>query len=210
MAKRAIRVVVADDHPIVAEGLRSSLQEHDDLVVVDTAMSFEALFEIIGATPVDVVVLDVKGMHGSPLSTIERLRREHPDVRVLVYSSSVDLSPELRRAGAHGYASKTDTLSSLAAGIRTIHAGELYFSPAVRHYLARSRNAAQESSVTAAELRVLKMLALGYGTMEMAEQLKIDGRTVQKHITDMYAKLGFNQRTQLVEWYRLNYGEPGS
>lgn len=198
-----IRVLVADDHPIILDGIQTLLAQAPSITVVGTARSFHAVSEVLDQVDADVLILDLGGMDGSPLVLIHRLQREHPLLRVIVFSSSIDLAPELIAAGASGYVAKEELPTTLMMAISSVFSGQAFLSPLVQEHLEQLST---PSPLTPKEQIALKLLAQGLGTEEIAAQMRIDPRSVQNHITSMRRKTGCFERTQLVDWYRRTYG----
>jgi DNA-binding NarL/FixJ family response regulator len=201
MAPERTRIVIADDHPIVLAGLSTMLAQVAQLEVVAIARSFDQVLASAQEHVVDVVILDLGGMDGSPIAVIQQLTRDYPRLKVIVFSSTIDLAPELLEAGAMGYVAKEELPSVLVEAITAAMASQQFFSPLVREYLEQSTR----TTLTPKELVSLKLLAQGLTTPEIAAQLQIDPRTVQNYITSMRRKTGCLQRTQLVDWYRRTY-----
>lgn len=203
MENRIIRVIVADDHPVVLDGLQALLAQAPQIQTVGTARSFDQVATLVEQLEADVLILDLGGMGGSTFALMSRLRREHPELAVLVFSSNLDLAPELLNAGAKGYITKEELIAELIEAISTVAEGEPFLSPIVREFLEHTQ---PETTISPKELIALKLLAQGNTTLEIAEQMGIDPRSVQNHITTLRRKTGCAQRTQLVEWYRRSYG----
>lgn len=102
----AIRVIVADDHPIVRDGIQAVLASDPQMHIVGVATRFDDLLTVLATESADVLVLDLGGMGGAPLSLVTRLQRDYPHLAIVVFSSSVDLAPELLQAGVRGYVVK--------------------------------------------------------------------------------------------------------
>lgn len=205
MTVHQLRVILADDHPIILDGLTTILSAASTIQVVGTGRSFNDVIDLLDRTGADVLVLDLSGMGGSPLTLINRLQREHPELAIIVYSSSVDLAPELLAAGVRGYIAKEDLTDQLVAAVQAAHSGQPHMSPVVREYL-QATELRQPQHPSPKEISVLKLLAQGMGTVDIAEQLGIDPRSVQNYITALRRKTGCAERTQLVDWYRRMYG----
>lgn len=203
MEKQTIRVIVADDHPIVLEGLQALLAQAPQIQTVGTARSFDQVTTLVGQVEADVLILDLGGMGGSYFALINRLRREHPELAILVFSTNLDLAPELLDAGAKGYVTKEELVAELIDAISTVARGETFLSPIVREFLEYTQ---LDTPLTPKERIALKLLAQGNTTLEIAEQMGIDPRSVQNHITTLRRKTGCVQRTQLVDWYRRSQG----
>jgi DNA-binding NarL/FixJ family response regulator len=205
-----IKVLVADDHAIVRDGLQGIIAPNKDLEIVGMVTSFDSVLKQLSSTQVDVLVLDLSGMGGAPLTFVTRLQREYPRVSIVVFSSSVDLAPELLQAGICGYVVKEELSSQLIQAIRAAAANQRFLSPIVNNYMARSEANNQKSTLTPAELNVLKHLAHGLGTPDIAEHLEIDPRVVYNYLSAIRRKTGCTERTQLAEWYKRMYGSEGN
>ncbi len=136
---------------------------------------------------------------------VHRLRRSYPDVALVVYSSSIDLAPELLKAGAQGYVAKNEMSDHLLAAVQAVVNGQVFVSPTTQAYLDRARAQRTHLHLTPQELSVLKLHAHGLSTVDIADQLTIDPRTVYLHLTHVREKTGCS-RTQLVGWYYRTYG----
>jgi two-component system, NarL family, response regulator DevR len=206
MTVQPIRVIVADDHPIVQDGLQTILSGDPRLTVVGVATSFVEVIALLATISADVLVLDLGGMGGAPLSLVQRVRREYPQVAIVVFSSSLDLAPELLDAGVCGYVVKEELMGQLRDAIHAGRAGQRFVSPLVEEYMMRTASLSKQYQLTAQELNVLTLLAHGLGTVAIAEQLEIDARVAQNYITSLRRKLGCTERIQLVDWYQRMYG----
>ena len=206
MPFQSIRVLIADDHPIVREGIQTSLGTNQHVQVVGVATSFAEVVDLLATVQAQVLILDLGGMAGAPLTLVTRVRREHPGVAIVVFSSSVDLAPELLQAGVCGYVVKEELSAQLLDAIRAARAGQRFLSPVVEEYVMAATNGRREHQLAPKELQVLKLLAQGLGTIAIAEQLGIDPRSVQNYITTLRRKIGCAERIQLVDWYNRMYG----
>jgi DNA-binding NarL/FixJ family response regulator len=202
MEETPIRVMIADDHPVILEGLRALLAQSSQITVVGTARSFDEVRELLTTVETDVLVLDLGGMGGSALALLNRLRREKSTLGVIIFSSNIDLVGEMLRAGARGYVTKEELITELLNAITAVVQGETFLSPNVQAFLEHTD---PKTPLSAKELIALKLLAQGYSTVEIAEQMGIDPRSVQNHITILRRKTGCMQRVQLVDWYRRMY-----
>lgn len=210
MVLRPIRVIIADDHPIVREGLHAILAADPQVQIAGVAINFTEVRDLLERVAADVLVLDLGGMGGAPLTLVTRIQREYPNVAIVVFSSSVDLAPELLQAGVCGYVVKEELSAQLLTAIRAAWAGQRFLSPVVEEYVKQTTNRRLQHQLAPKELNVLKLLAHGLGTIAIAEQLGIDPRSVQNYITTLRRKIGCNERTQLVDWYKRMYGGDGA
>ena len=205
-----IRVLVADDHSVVREGLRRVLSAPGFVVVGEAATGEEAVRRAAELTP-DVVVLDISMPEGSGLQIVERLRQAAPAARVLMLSvhDGTEYVLESVRKGAHGYVRKDTTPAELREAIRSVSAGNEYFSPAVAGHLTAALRgdapAAGEAAtastgttaptaaladLTGREREVLALIAQGHSNKQAAAALKISPRTVESHRDSLMRKLG--------------------
>jgi DNA-binding NarL/FixJ family response regulator len=208
MTNHPIHVIIADDHPVVLDGLAALLNAAPEIAVVGIARSFSILLDLLDRVAADVLILDLSGMGGSPLTVVSRIQRDYPRLKVIIFSSSVDLAPELLQAGVVGYIPKEDFTNQLITAIYAVSSGQQYLSPAVSDYLAQTTQAHKQHRLAPKELSVLKLLSHGYSTAESAAQLQIDQRSVQNYITVLRRKIGCHERTQLADWYRRVFGIP--
>lgn len=194
-----VRLVLADDHPLVLDGFRAVVSAEHDLRVVATATDGERALEAIRRFRPDVAVLDLNMPFTDGLTCLKRVRAEVPETRVLMLSAFAD-APSLRAAiegGADGYALKTDPPEATVRAIRGVAAGHLVFPEAARRWLARSR-AADPTALTDREEAVLRLLAEGRTNAQIAEAVFLSENTVKFHLRNLFAKLGVNNRTQAV------------
>jgi NarL family two-component system response regulator LiaR len=197
-----IRVLIADDHAVVRQGLRTFLELQDDIeVVADVADGEEALRAAREHEP-DVVLMDLvmPGMGG--VEAIRGLREARPEARVLVLTSFLDdekLFPAVR-AGAAGYLLKDVEPAELVRAIRTVDDGEALLHPAVAARLmeefAETERPAAEEALTAREREVLQLIARGLPNKLIARDLEIAEKTVKTHVSSILSKLGLTDRTQ--------------
>ena len=205
-----INVIIADDHPVMLAGIESILMSSSIITIRAKAASFDNLLKLVSEEPVDAVVIDLGGMGSAPVSTVAHLRRDYPKVGIVIFSSNIDLAPELIRLGVHGYVAKEDAETALIQGIEAAAQLQFFVSTSVAVYLEQTVATTGLKILTERETVVLKYLAQGYGTDQIATNLVIDPRSVQNHITKIRGKLGCTSRVQLVQYYHRVYGTPTS
>ena len=206
MSKVSTRVLIVDDHPVVRQGLRSLLSQYPDIEVVGDADGGPAALELITDRQPDVVLLDIRLAGSNGLDLARQLRRSGADARVIILTSHDDEAylMEAAQASVHGYLLKSASAELLAEAIRAVHAGEHRLSPALvskalEQLEALSRVQAQaESGLSDQELRLLRLLAEGASTQDMAQTLYLSERTVKRKIQDILAKLGAASRAHAV------------
>jgi DNA-binding NarL/FixJ family response regulator len=203
-----IRVVVADDHVIVREGIRQVLDGTEGITVVGEAGNGEEAFDRAQALVPDVVVLDVSMPGESGLEVAKRLKRALPATRVLMLSvyDNTEYVLEAVRAGADGYLLKDSSPAELRQAIQKVIAGESAFSAAAARQLstalreeeANREKAERIASLTARELDVLQHVVAGRTNKETAGLLGISHRTVETHRENILKKLGVRSVAELT------------
>ncbi|MFI5806284.1 response regulator [Streptomyces sp. NPDC051561] len=196
-----IRLLLADDHPVVRAGLRAVLDTEADFVVVtETATAEEAVRRAAGGG-IDVVLMDLQfgpgRMHGSAATAAITDRPGAPRVLVLTtYDTDADILAAVE-AGASGYLLKDAPPEELAAAVRTAAAGQSALAPAVAHRLMdRMRTPAE--ALTKRELEVLQLVGEGLSNQQISKALFLSQATVKSHLVHIYAKLGVDSRTSAV------------
>jgi DNA-binding NarL/FixJ family response regulator len=202
------RIVLADEQPIVLNGLRNLIMTEDDLELVGEATNGVAALTIIRETRPDVAVVDVSlsGLNGIVLT--RRLSTETPSVGVLVLTSYEDRGfvKQAFEAGARGYVLKKSAAEHLVLAVRAVAIGSLYVDPIIRRRMfdvapektARSRNTGGE--LTERETEVLKLIALGFTNKEIARQLGLGVKSVETYKARGTEKLGLKTRAELVRY----------
>jgi DNA-binding NarL/FixJ family response regulator len=197
-----IRVLVVDDHPIVRQGLVGVLSDEDDLEVVGEAGSGREAVAAAARLRPDVVLLDLEMDDVDGVEAIPQLRGVHPPVEVLVFTA-YDTDERVLgaiRAGARGYLLKGASSDEIARAIRSIAAGGSYLEPRVAGKLLAEVNAPRQASPTLSEREreVLRLVADGLPTKQIANSLSISERTVKFHVNSIFHKLGADNRAQAV------------
>jgi DNA-binding NarL/FixJ family response regulator len=205
MNQPCLDVIVADDHEAVREGLTHILARDPRIRLAAVVENFQQLMHVLPQQRVDVLVLDLGNMGMSPLMMVERIRRLYPQLAIVVYSSSLDVVPEMLRAGVKGYVAKEEVSEQLLVALHTVSRGQTFLSPGAQAYMERSHARTARNRLTPQELNVLKLLVQGYSTDQIADHLSIDRRTAYHHIGHIRSKTGCS-RTQLVTWYHQVYG----
>jgi DNA-binding NarL/FixJ family response regulator len=207
---KPIRVVLADDHELVLEGLRSFLDAQDDVEVLAAVTSGEQLLDAVRLHHPDVVTLDLElgGMSG--LTCLELLRAEGLTVRVLVltaYSDGASLRGALER-GADGYALKTDSPQQTVQALRQVFHGQLVFPVSARRWLIGDRAPRGKGRLTEREQAVLNLVAEGVTNGEIARRLRVSENTVKFHLQNLYLKLGVSNRTEAATLFLRRGASP--
>jgi len=202
-----IRVVLADDHKATRRSLRLSLETETDVeVVAEAGDLFTALRHVNGHCP-QVLLLDLRMPNGSSIELIRRFRVQAPDTEIVVMT--MEDSPAFAQhaidAGARGYVLKDNADAELAAAIRCAARREPYISPRVAARLDASRRAIRDDGLSDRETEVLRLLALGLTSAEIADELHLSSRTVESHRARIHRKLGLAKRSELVHYALLRH-----
>jgi DNA-binding NarL/FixJ family response regulator len=203
------RVLLADDHEVVRSGLRAVLDREPDIEVVAEAADGTEAVEKALANKVDLAILDVSMPRLTGLQAAAELVRRRPGVRVLILSvhDSEQYFFEALKAGASGYVLKTAANRDLVEACRASMRGEPFLYPGavtalIRDYLDRARRgeAAPEDPLTPRELQVVKLIAEGYTSDEIASTLVISRKTVDHHRARILDKLGMRNGAELTRY----------
>ena len=197
----AIRVLIADDHSVVREGLRTFLGRDPELAVVGEAADGQEAVRLARELHPDVVVMDLLMPVMDGIAATEVIRSELPDTEVIALTSVLESASVVGvvRAGAIGYLLKDTEAAELRRAIKAAAAGQVQLSPQASAYLLRQvRAPAQPESLTERETEVLRLLAQGQSNKEIARHLSIVEDTVKTHVRHILGKLGVQSRTQAV------------
>jgi two-component system invasion response regulator UvrY len=201
-----IRVAIADDHPIVREGLRRIATEGAGITVTAEASTAAELFELLGSVPVDVVLLDVSMPGSAFVETLRALRERHPSVRIMVLSVHSEDQWALRalRAGAAGYLTKDHSPEQLVEAIRRVARGGRYVSSPLAEKLAASFDNGladvPHERLSDREFEVLRSLGSGMAVKDVAAQLALSAKTVSTYRARLLQKMGFTSNADLVKY----------
>jgi DNA-binding NarL/FixJ family response regulator len=198
MTENPIRVLIADDHALVREGIRRVLDDDPGFDVVAEAADGRQAIARVDETEPDVAILDISMPELSGLEAARRLRDEHPALKVLILSMHDESEYVMRavHAGAAGYLLKDDAGPALLRqAVRAVHAGDSFFSPAVATRLTEALRGGSSGAgdplelLTARELEVLRLVAGGNSNKQIAAELGISRRTVESHRESLMRKV---------------------
>jgi DNA-binding NarL/FixJ family response regulator len=200
MSRRPIRLLLADDHPVVRAGLRAVLEGESDFEVGAEASTAERATELAAELVVDVVLMDLQfgsGMGGSAATAVISARPGAPRVLILTtYDTDVDILAAIE-AGATGYLLKDAPPDELADAVRTAAAGRSALAPEIAQRLMdRVRRPAE--TLSSREIEVLQLVAEGLSNQQTSERLFLSQATVKSHLVHIFAKLGVDSRTAAV------------
>jgi NarL family two-component system response regulator LiaR len=197
-----IRVLIADDHAVVRQGLRTFLEVQDDVEVVGEAGDGEEAVSLVEALAPDVVVIDLVMPRVGGIEAIRRIHELRPSTKVIVLTSFADDEKVFAavRAGAAGYLLKDVRPQELGEAIRTVSRGEALLHPAVAAKLMREfahpDRPAGSQALTEREMDVLRLISRGRSNKEIALELSVAEKTVKTHVSSILQKLHLADRTQ--------------
>ena len=205
-----IRIVLVDDHAMLREGLHAILAAQPDLEVVgEAADGFEAI-RLVEQTAPHVVVMDISMPHMNGLEATRRIKKAHPECRILVLTQYEDREYILSvvKAGADGYVLKRSAGSALAHAIRSVWAGEPALDPTATRAVidafiagaAPAEEGEDSGPLSDREREVLILIAEGYSNQQIACTLHISPKTVEVHRGNIMSKVGLHNRTDLVKY----------
>jgi two-component system, NarL family, invasion response regulator UvrY len=206
MEKTQIKILLADDHTIVREGLKQILAETPDMVVIDEARNGQEVLDKIVQNDHDVVLLDISMPGRSGLDVLKQIKTEKPRIAVLVLSMYSEEQYALRalKAGASGYLTKESAPDRLIEAIRKVSEGRKYISSSVAERLAFNLEFSEErpphESLSDREYQVMCMIASGKTVKEIAADLALSVKTISTYRTRILEKMGLRNNAALTHY----------
>jgi DNA-binding NarL/FixJ family response regulator len=204
MAK--IRVVLADDHPVVLAGMKALIDASPDIEVAGESNNGHAALQVLNAKAPDIAIIDISMPEMGGVTLANRIAQDHAATKVLVLTAQEDRAyvQQLLAAGARGYVLKRSAADELIRAIRTVHAGGVYIDPAIADKVLAQKNATEPAAAGIAlsdrEEAVLKLSAQGWTNREAAEKLGISVKTVETYKARAAEKLGLRTRAEIVRY----------
>jgi two-component system, NarL family, invasion response regulator UvrY len=201
-----IRILVADDHAVVREGVKRIVTDTSDLVVAAEAGQSQEVLSKVAARTCDVVLLDISMPGRSGLEILQQLKRAHPALPVLVFSVHPENQYALRafKAGASGYLTKDSIPEELVTAIRKVVRGGRYVSPSLAEHLVLEVTTGSDkpphASLSDREYQVLCLLASGKTVTEIAKELSLSVKTVSTHRSRILAKMHMKTNAELMHY----------
>ena len=195
----AIKILLADDHSLMREGLKQLLEMQEDLKVCRSAGKGREVLDLISVTPVDVILLDINLPDMSGLKVLELLKEKNCGVKIIMLTIHDDWEYVNRaiKLGAHGYLLKDADAQSLYRAIRDVKAGKTYVHPNLAwDIIAQKDKSMLLDRLTSREKEILAMVSRGLGNVDIAKKLVISDKTVRNHVSSIYRKLRVKDRTQ--------------
>jgi two-component system capsular synthesis response regulator RcsB len=207
----AIRVIIADDHPVVILGARASLEQAGDMIVVGDAPDGDRLMLLLATQPCDVLVTDFSmpgGRHGDGLQLLDAIRRRYPrlPVAVLTMVNNVGVLRAMQTRGALGLCDKRSPMRDLPAAVRQVAAGRSYVAESIRERFestdASTGSAQAEIRLSAREMEVVRLYVGGLSLTQIADRLSRSVKTVSRQKRDAMRKLGIDHDSMLADYAR--------
>ena len=204
-----IRVLLADDHTILRDGIRALLEDQADIEVIGEAQDGQATVKMTAKLQPDVVVMDIAMPLLNGLEATRQIQRDFPQVKVLILTmhENEEYIRQVLAAGALGYVLKDAAARDLLGAIRSVYQGEAVLSPAITRLVIEDylrwgdiRPPDSSNGLTSREREVLQLIAEGYTNKEIAEILCISIKTVQSHRTNLMSKLDLHDRGELIKY----------
>jgi len=195
-----MRVVIADDHKLIVDGIKRALEESNDFEVVGEASSGSQIMPLINRTKPDLVLLDLRMPGADGLTSLSRIRKQHPNVKVVILSVSTDenVIQSVLKRGASAYIVKTINPIDLPSALRQAMEGTVFSAIG----LPESDSPGRAAGLTERETAILAALARGLSNEAIGKELWVAEQTVKFHLTNIYRKLGVSNRTEAA---RLAY-----
>ena len=190
-----MRVVIADDHRLVLDGIRRALEEDGGFEIVGDTQSGTQVLPLVSQTKPDLVLLDVRMPHMDGLACLAEIRKRHPEVKVVMLSASTneELIDAALRQGAAAYVIKTVDPADLPSTLRQAIEGNVHTAVGAAE---NDTGSAKALGLTEREVTILSALARGLSNDEIAKELWVAPQTVKFHLTNVYRKLGVKNRTE--------------
>ena len=206
---RKIRILLADDHTILRDGIRALLEDQQDIEVIGEAEDGQSAVKLAAQLDPDIVIMDIAMPLLNGLEATRHIRRDSPQVKVLILTmhENEEYIRQVLAAGAFGYVLKDAAARDLLGAIRAVYNGEAVLSPAVTRlviedYLRWGDIQPMDASneLTSREREVLQLIAEGYTNKEIAEILCLSIKTIQSHRTNLMSKLDLHDRGDLIKY----------
>ena len=199
----AVKIMIADDHSMIREGLKNLLELDGDIQVISEAVNGEDCLDKLQVVKPDVLLLDINMPKKNGLEVLKSLKSKRSKLKVLVLTVHNEIEYLMKAVdiGVNGYVLKDSESAELKKAIFTVAEGETYIQPSLipalnAKMIETNKDAEKIKSLTKRELDVLKLLAVGMFNKEVGKRLEISERTVKNHVSNIFKKLGVTDRTQ--------------
>ena len=204
-----IRLLLADDHTILRDGIRALLDDQADIEVIGEAEDGLSTVKMVAKLKPDVVIMDIAMPMLNGLEATRQIQRDYPQVRVLILTmhENEEYIRQVLAAGALGYVLKDAAAHDLLGAIRAVYRGEAVLSPAITRLVIEDylrwgdiRPADISNGLTPREREILQLIAEGYTNKEIAEILSLSVKTIQSHRSNLMSKLDLHDRGELIKY----------
>lgn len=201
---RTLRVLLADDHPLVRSGIRSTLAQEAQLELVGEATNGVEVVTLCDELSPDLLLLDLSMPESSPLETIASVQQASPDTRILVLTAFADDASirSVMNVGVDGYLLKDEAPEALVRAIMSIAQGDTWFSRTVMQTFAEARKEATNVAFTPRERALMSGIARGWDNRKLALEFDLAEQTIRNYISRLYDKVGVRSRSEAVVWAR--------
>jgi len=207
-SKKKIGIVIADDHPLLREAIRSAFAQHEDMDVLGEASDGEEAVNLSSELKPDIVIMDIVMPKLSGIEATKQIRKVSPTTAVLILTAYDDdrYVIGLMEAGAAGYLLKSARGQDLVGAVRTVHAGESVLHPTIIAKILKHRVQTQAQigerktgeQLSDRETEILKLAAKGMSNKDIAAELFLSVRTVKGHLSNIFSKIGVASRTEAI------------
>ena len=200
-----IKVLIADNHPIVRLGIKSVLESASDFEVIDDVSTTSELFNSVKKASPDVIILEMDIPEINGIATLRKIKQEYPDIKVLIYSGQSEDVYALStiRAGAFGYLSKTADLDYILSAVRKVSEGSMFITNELAQRLAFDEGTQKPRrffrKLSTREVEVLKLLASGKRNKDVAQGLNLNEKTVSTYKARLMKKLNVDNLVDLLQ-----------
>lgn len=198
-----IKIIICDDHPLITEGLKSFIENKNELEIIATATSAAHLREVLKEFSPDVLLLDIALPDGNGIDLCEEIKKHYPDIKVIALSNHNERSFILRMLwnNASGYLVKSSSINELEKSIKEVYAGGIYLGEEAQRVLVSVSEAERVKvpPITKREKEVLQYIAGGLSSPQIAEKMFISPQTVDSHRKNLMTKFGVNKTINLIQ-----------
>jgi len=195
-----IKVVIADDHQALIDGICLSIKNEIGIQVVGQANDGNEVLSIIQKTKPDVLILDIRMPHCDGMQASKKIKKDFPEVKIIIFSmfDQLEIVHEMRTIGVEGYLLKNAPLKDLVNAVRVVYQGQLFFDGNL--LLNQEKSSQDEVSFSNREKEIIKLIGTGRTSVEIAEQLFISKNTVDTHRKNILRKLGSSSKNELIKY----------
>ena len=198
-----IKIIICDDHPLITEGLKSFIENRDEMQIIATATSAAELWQVLEENETDVLILDISLPDGNGVDICAEVKKMYPHIKVIALSNHDERSFIVRMLGnkASGYLIKSTSIGELEKAIKEVYRGGIYFGEDDQKVLESRAEVMQVEvpPITKREKEVLEYISQGLSSPQIAEKMFISSQTVDSHRKNLMAKFGVNKTISLVQ-----------